>query len=480
MLQFLVIAGYLLLTLVLGVLSFRASKETPTDFFLADRKTGAFVLFFTLIATNFSAFFFLGFAGAGYRIGYSYYGIMAFGTAFVALSFYFLGDKIRILGEKKGYITPPELIGGQTASQILKFVYLAVMVVFTIPYLAIQPIGAGLLLQEMTGGWASYFQGAVALTAIIIIYVFIGGMRSVAWTDVFKGVLMFTLMLAAVWIIGEHHGGLAEANKKAFLAKPELFSRSGAGVFFTHKLWFSYMLLWLLCVPMFPQMFTRFFMAGSSRPLKISAAVYPIVTAVLFIGPIIIGVLGHLSFPDLAGKAADNILPMMLNKFVPDWLAAFLMVGALAAFMSTMDSQLLALSSMLTRDVYMKFFKQDAQLGRQVLVGRILVVVLAIAGLAIAYQPPATIFQIATQAFTGLAVLFPTTVAVLYWKNTSAVSCVVSIVVGEAMVVGFQTGFLSSDLSFGFLPVVPIVLTAALIICAGSAIPPILTKRKQT
>ena len=67
-------------------------------------------------------------------------------------------------------------------------------------------------------------------------------------------------------------------------------------------------------------------------------------------------------------------------------------------------------------------------------IGRILIILLAIIGLALAYDPPDTIFDIVSQAFTGLAVLFPTTVAVLYWSRVKANSCIVSIIVGEVLV----------------------------------------------
>ena len=411
-----IILLYLLVTLAIGFYAYRKSQNNPDDYFLASRGVGPIVLFFTLVATNFSAFFFLGFAGAGYRIGYSYYGIMSFGTAIVALSFYFVGHKVWLLGKEKGYITPPEMIGDRFQSKPLKIVFLFFMVLFTIPYLAIQPIGAGILLEQLTGGSIPYFHGAIILTVFIVFYVFLGGMRSVALTDVVQGVIMFALMFFAVYVIGEALGGVSEANRKVFQLKPALFSREGVNNYFTPQTWFSFMILWVLAVPMFPQMFMRFFIPSSASGLRTSARLYPLVCAFLFICPVMIGVMGHLPFPDLVGKEADKILPQMLTNFAPEWLAALIMVGALAAFMSTMDSQLLALSSMLTRDLYLGFFDTKVTIEKQVQVGKTLVVGLSIIGLIIAYNPPATIFDIATQAFTGLALLFPTTIAALYWK----------------------------------------------------------------
>ncbi len=144
------------------------------------------------------------------------------------------------------------------------------------------------------------------------------------------------------------------------------------------------------------------------------------------------------------------------------------MVGALAAFISTLDSQLLALSTMLTRDIYISYFRPNASLREQTLVGRILIVILAIIGLTIAYNPPATISVIATQSFTGLTVLFSTVIAALYGININPVSCIISILVGEAALIGFALNIIPASLTFGFLPVVPIVVICGLIIILGN------------
>lgn len=470
------LAAYALVTLAISLYGFKREKDTPEDYFLAGRKVGPTVLFFTLVATNFSAFFFLGFAGAGYRIGYSYYGAMAFGTAFVAVAFYLVGDRVWRIGQAKGYITPPELIGKSLDSKALEMVYLAVMVIFTLPYLALQPIGAGYIIANLTDGQVPYFVAASLITAFIVLYVYLGGMRTVAWTDVLQGVMMFSFIIAALFMISRGLGGLGEANAQALKQQPGLFSVHGMDDYYTARKWFSFTLIWFLAVPMFPHIFMRFFIPRSYSSLRTTIILYPMVTAILFLFPITIGVLGHIPFPALQGTEADQILPMMLGAYTPFWFEALVMVGALAAFMSTMDSQLLALSSMLTRDVYQRAFVPTADHRSQVLVGRLLVAVLAVLGLALAYQPPATILEIATQAFTGLSVLFPTTVAVLYWKATRPLACLVSILAGESLLAGYATGLIPDSLSFGFLPVVPVFITASLIVILGS----LLLNRLQT
>ena len=131
----LILSLYLSISIAIGIYG-RSSEESAEDYFVASRKINPWVLFCTLAATNFSAFFFLGFAGASYRTGWGFYGIMAMGTSLVGLSILLLGIPIYRLGKEKGYMTPPALIAGETKSKYLGWLYGAVLVV--LHYLTLQ------------------------------------------------------------------------------------------------------------------------------------------------------------------------------------------------------------------------------------------------------------------------------------------------------------------------------------------------------
>jgi SSS family solute:Na+ symporter len=237
---------------------------------------------------------------------------------------------------------------------------------------------------------------------------------------------------------------------------PDLSARKAAGADArnTPGVWFGYMLLWFLCDPMFPQLFQRFFTARSPKTISRIMLFYPVVCTIVFIMPIAIGVMGRLSFPDLVGKQADRILPMVLTAVSGDVVASLVIAAGLAALMSTMDSQLLTLSSIFTRDILPLFHKKP---GKNSISGRIFVICLSLLGLLLAYRPPATILQIATQTFTGLAVLFPTVIFGLYFKRVHALPAILSILCGEAAVLVFYLKWLSPA---GFLPVVWVMATA--------------------
>lgn len=462
---FLVIVGlYFFLLLLVGWLAHRKTQKTPQDYFLANRTFGSFILFFTLVATNLSAFTFLGFSGKAYQSGFGQYGIMAFGTGFMAIMFYLIGRKTWKLGKEKDYITPPELIGDRFQSPSLRFLFMVVMILFTIPYLAVQAIGAGMLLAHATQS-ITWELGAVLTMVVLTIYVFIGGMRGSGWTDVVQGIIMISALICAVVFIAIHLGGFEQANLLAYRADPGLFNRPGLDGYFLPQIWFSYLLLWVLADPMFPQIFSRFYTASNETSLKRSMILYPLLVSVLFLIPVLIGVWAHGVGLEVPVGQEDMVLPMMVERYTPSIVYAFVMVGALAALMSTADSQLLSLSTMLSHDL-MSLRKHRVS---SVLIGKLLMVVLsgvAILFILAGYDPEVGIMgTLVKTTFSGLAVLCPTTLAVLYWKNVTKYGCMGSILVGEAMVFLFEY----TDLpTFGFLSALWAVGIATLVLIIGS------------
>ena len=461
--QLLVIAGYLLALLALGLLARRGTPPTHDGFFLAGRRVGPVLMLLTMAATNFSAFTVFGFSGAGYRIGYAYYPIMAFGTGFMALTFVFIGLPVWRAAKRLGAVTPPELIRLRFGNAPLHAAYLAVMVVFTLPYLAIQPMGAGYALKGLLG--IPYVVGAVVVTAVGAGYVLLGGMKADVWTDALQGVFVLAAMLAVFFGVAAALGGFANANRTVQSSWPELFSRPGGGKALPAGIWFSYLALWFLCDPVFPQLFQRFLVARDERSLNLAAVFYPLITGLLFFLPVAIGVMGRMVVPGLTGSQTDQILPMVAAKLLPPWLGAAAMAGGLAALMSTMDSQLLTLSSMVVRD--------GAALARRAPLAnrysKVVVLLLAAAGLAIALRPLAPILDIATETFTGLAVLFPVTLAAIYWRKTNAWAGFASILVGESLVALYHFRLLPT---FGLLPVIPVVLVTTVVLAGGSLLWP--------
>ena len=438
---------YFSLLILIGLIAFRRTKKTPEDYFIAGRSFGPIILFFSLAATNFSAFTFLGFSGNAYKSGLGQYGIMGFGTAIMAIMFFIIGRKIWKLGKEKKYITPPELIGDRLNSRFLRLIFMSVMIIFTIPYLAVQAVGAGILIQYVSGT-ISWQIGAVATIFVIMFYVLLGGMRGSGWADVFQGVIMITAMTFAVVFVAVSLGGFENANLMAYNANPVLFTRPGGGEYFTIQIWFSFMLLWLFVDPMFPQLFTLFYTAKNQKSLKVSMILYPIAVSFFFLFPVLIGVWAHGAGVIMPTGQEDMVLPLMVQRFTPSFIFAFVMTGALAAFISTADSQLLSLSTMLSHDLFgLKKGKKE------VLYGKVLIVLLSLFAVFFViggYNPNEGIMgTLVKTTFSGLVVLCPTAIAALYWKKATKYGCIVSIIIGEFSIVLFYYKLLPD---FGFLP----------------------------
>ena len=450
-----VMAAYLVLVLLLGYVARRRLGSGAAEYFLAGRTLGGLVLVATMAATNFSAFTVFGSSGAGYRDGLSFFPIMAFGTGFMALTFWLVGRKAWRLGREHGFVTPSELVQHLYHSRSVAVLMAVVLIVFTVPYLALQPLAAGNVIHQIFGlpPWV----GATLATCVIVAYTFRGGLRAVAWTDVFQGLLMVSVMLLALILVVSHHGGWSTAFTDALEHDPALFSRPGPRDLYTPAIWFSYLALWFFCDPMFPQLFQRFYAARDERTLNRTMLLYPLICTIAFAPPVLIGVLGHLSVPALTPRDADGILALLMMRIGGDLVGTLVLTAGLAALMSTMDSQLLTLSSIFGRDLW-----PLAGRGRlpSVSISRVFIVVLAGLGLLVALTTDATILDLGVTAFTGLAALFPTVLFGLYVRERRASAALASIAAGEAMVVATHLGLVPL---YGFLSAVPVMACSTIV-----------------
>ena len=138
------------------------------------------------------------------------------------------------------------------------------------------------------------------------------------------------------------------------------------------------------------------------------------------------------------------------------------MIGAIAAFMSTLDSQLLAVGTIVSRDFLLPMKKGDVDLKKQVYYGKISIVIFALIGLWIAMDPFDTIFQIGKLAFAGYAILFPITFAYLFGKPLSAGFSIVLILFAQTLLWMFNLGILNSAIFMGIEPIIFILFVQLL------------------
>jgi Na+/proline symporter len=196
-------------------------------------------------------------------------------------------------------------------------------------------------------------------------------------------------------------------------------------------------------------------------------------------------------------SAGDDVIMLLLHRYAPLWLAGLLGAGIMAAVMAS-DSQILALSTMFTEDVF-AFYGGKSRFGEavQVQTGRVFIILITLFAYAVALRAPETIFELAIQyAFSGFASLSPLLVAALFWRGSTkwgalavtlwtafavvAVAVLQSIVPAPAPGPGSETvvwalGGLKvltrtpgGTAVFGFMPVVPMVIVSALLMIVVS------------
>jgi SSS family solute:Na+ symporter len=442
-LQLGIIVGYLLIALAVGLVAYRLTDRTAEDFYLASRTLGTVVLLFTTFATLLSAFTFFAGPNIAYAQGPEWILVMGLMDGIIfAVLWYVIGYKQWLLGQRYGYVTLGEMLGDRFGSRWLRGLVAGVSLLWLFPYVMLQQVGAGTALEALTEGAVPYAAGAGLITAFMILYVVIAGMRGIAWTDTLQGAFMLvTTWAALLWVLAAVGG--PGAATEALASNPDTagYLSLGGG---------TYTVPWILStaitigfgVAMFPQVNQRFFAAGSETVLKRSFVLWPILCVLLFVPSFMLG--AWAAGLEVAVPEGANVLPLVLAEYTPTWFAALVIAGAMAAMMSSSDSMLLSGSSYFTRDLYRPFIERDLSDRREDLLARGGVVIFATAAFVVSLYQPATLFEIGNAAFSGFAQLALPVILALYWRRITRA--------------GVTTGVLTSQVFYIlslFLAVVP-------------------------
>ncbi|WP_049927556.1 sodium:solute symporter family protein [Halopiger goleimassiliensis] len=428
-LQLGIIVGYLVLALLVGAVAYRVAERTAEDFYLASRTLGTVVLLFTTFATLLSAFTFFAGPDVAYEEGPAWVLVMGLMDGIIfAILWYLIGYKQWLLGQQRDYVTLGEMLGDRFGSTRLRALIAGVSLLWLFPYVMLQQAGAGTALSALTDGAVPYAAGAGLITAFMILYVVVAGMRGIAWTDTLQGAFMLvTTWVALVWVLAVVGG--PSAATAALEAEAAGHLSLGGGLY-TPQWMLSTAITIGFGVAMFPQVNQRFFAAGSRTVLKRSFALWPILCVLLFVPSFMLGAWARglgVTFPE-----GGNVLPAMLGEFTPAWFAAVVVAGAMAAMMSSSDSMLLSGSSYFTRDLYRPFVDRGLSERAEDLIARLVVVLFATAAFVATLFNPATLFELGDAAFSGFAQLALPVLLALYWRRTTRAGMTAGIVVSQA------------------------------------------------
>jgi len=446
-LQLGIIVGYLLVALAVGLVAYRLTERTAEDYYLASRTFGTVVLLFTVFATLLSAFTFFGGPDTAYLHGPEWILVMGLMDGLIfAVLWYVIGYKQWLVGQRHGYVTLGEMLGDRFGSTGLRALVAGVSLFWLFPYVMLQQIGAGGALRALTDGAVPFWAGAGLVTAFMIVYVALAGMRGIAWTDTLQGAFMLAVVWAAfLWVLASV-GGVATINDGIAGEAPGFLALGSD--FYTPATMLTLAISIAFGVTMFPQVNQRFFAARSERVLKRSFTLWPVLVVLLFVPAFLLGAWARGLGIQADVGAGENVLPLVLAEFTPAWFAALVVAGAIAAMMSSSDSMLLSGASYYTRDVHRPLVNPGLSERRESRLGRAGVVVFAVGALAASLWVEAGAYaggsvgsilvDIGDLAFGGFAQLAIPVMVALYWRRTTRDGMVAGVLVPQVAYVAFN------------------------------------------
>ncbi|RMG49814.1 MAG: sodium:solute symporter family protein [Acidobacteria bacterium] len=436
------VGGYLLVMLVLGYVARRARRsESLSDFYLAGKNLGGFVLLLTLYATQYSGNALLGYPGEAYRLGFAWVMSVGFMMAIVVVYLLF-APRLHRLAKRFDYVTPGDWIDHRFGSPALTLLANVLLVIAISNYLLAQLMAMGHVVAGLSGHAIPYWVGVVFLTLVIIVYETMGGMRAVAWTDCIQGLMLLVglvgLLIAAA--PGPEH--LRAATAWIIEHQPEKALVPSWSVCAT---WLSTILLIGFSGSVYPQAIQRIYAARNVRALKRSLSLMVFMPLLTMVVVYLIGILAIRHFADLRGVAADQVMPMLLRQWAQQsvWmyaLAILVLTGILAAIMSTADSVLLSLSSILAKDFVGKMWLKQVPEERLTRVGKKLSWAIMVILVVIALVPRITLWGLTELKMEVLAQVSPVFVLGVIWRRLTAQAALVGMVAGATLAVGLTLG----------------------------------------
>lgn len=453
--------GYMLIVIGIGIYFAKRSQQNSENYFLGGRSLGPWVTAMSAEASDMSGWLLMGLPGVAYWCGLADAFWTALGLAIgTYVNWLIVAKRLRSYSIVSGdAITIPDFLSNRYHEKkkiILSISAVFILVFFTV-YAASCFVTCGKLFSTLFG--LSYHSMMIVGALFVLIYTFLGGFLAESASDFMQGVVMF-FALVVVLVFGTIKAGGFSAvldNAQAIegffsltsIASPTvdaagvqqsangmpLFGEAGSYGFLT----IISTLSWGLGYFGVPQVLLRFMAIRKGKELTRSRRIATIWCFISLAAAVYIGLMGRAMFPVheslSTSSGAENIFIIMSQTLFHPVVAGIVMAGILAATISSSDSYLLIASSAFSKNLYEGVFKKGASDKQVMWVSRIILMVIALIGIAIAWDENSVIFKVVSFAWAGFGATFgPIMLFSLFWKRTTRAGAIAGMLTGGVMV----------------------------------------------
>lgn len=402
-------------------------------------------LVMTYIASLMSTWVFFAGPGAYYRGGFGYWASELSYICLFPVIVHFVMNKVWIINRSRHYTTPADIYYDRFRSPLLRFILALVFLSASFPTVTSVLIAISKAAEIATGGTVQYQSILIITGIIIIIYVIIGGIKSIVMTDTIQGLIYIGILwcIVAVCLIIGFGGSLSGAVSSIWKNTNEWFSYPGPDNLVPYSARFGYPFCcaigWTI---MLPHVFVRSGYAGASLQTQRKLMfITPFLQVFVWSGCMLIGLVAIGLLPGLDTADTEYIIPYLIQNIIQNIhpAGAFILmigffVGAISVGISTADSFLLVSGSILTEDILIHTFRLHLTEKQRLSAVRIVIAVIGIASILLALNPPGMIFTLIMFANSIVMPLFPVLVIGIYWEKATKQAAVIASAAGTVIV----------------------------------------------
>lgn len=431
---------YLLFVLVIGAWASRRNRSNE-DYLLGGKRLNGWVLAFSERASGESAWLLLGLPAAALVTGYGEFWT-AIGSALgIFCSWKFIAAKLQQQTTEYASLTLPQYLSSKFGDCKIILALGAVISIFFYTFYVASGVDAAGKVLNMTFG-VDKQNGMLIGASVVVLYTIIGGFAAVVLTDVLQAILMVTALVVlpvmGIWTLGgvpEFFNQLNSIQDVAFNSWTNGLEGQAGLIFVLGGLSWGFGYLGQ------PHLLTRFMAMPNTEEVKKGMVIAFCWVVPAFLGAVLIGLIAKVAFSpeflleqgiNVTDTTKEKLMPFFARYYLPAWLAGILICAAIAAMMSTADTQLLVCSSALCEDLYRRCLGNEPGEKTLLLFSRIFTFIICIMALYIAKTGDKTIMAMVSYAWGGLGSSFgPIVILSLYWKKLTRQGVIVGLLFGS-------------------------------------------------